>query len=248
MLRFLHPPSTIMINNDDLYLRKFSSQKIDGKIITYGIDHPSDFRATDIQLLNNAQLNFKVNKKHVFQLNSPAFHNVYNALAAIACGRLLGLSYSKIQERILQVDFLKGRQAVHKTDRFWIIDDTYNANPVSVRSALKTLSILKRPGRKIFVCADMLELGTQSRELHSLIGNLVGETPLDAVFTIGKFSHLISQGAKKINQNLTSFHGDTLEGVHNRLKEYCQAGDVILVKGSRGMKMERTVEFLSKEI
>ena len=160
----------------------------------------------------------------------------------------MGVSYPKIQEKISRLDFLKGRQAVHKTDRFWIIDDTYNANPVSVRSALKTLSILKRRGRKIFVCADMLELGTQSRELHSSIGSLVGKTPLDAVFTIGKFSHLISQGAKKINQELTSFHGDTLASVHNRLKEYCQSGDVILVKGSRGMKMERTVEFLSKEI
>ncbi len=248
MIKYLHPPFTVVCNTDDPYLRNILNRKFDGKILTYGIDRPADFHATNIELANNVQLNFKMRKRQNFKLNTPAFHNVYNALAAIACGRLLKINYPQIQERIEQFNFPKGRQLVNRGKRFWVIDDTYNANPMSVRSALKTLSSLNSPGRKIFVCGDMLELGDRSEELHSSIGKTVGRTPLDAVFTIGKFSQLISQAAKKENKDLISFHGATIEGIHHRLQEYCQPGDVILVKGSRGMKMERTVEFLSQEL
>ena len=247
MLNYLHSSPQVIINIDDVYLKKILSRKINGKILTYGIGHPSDFQAGEINLNRDSKLFFKVNKRQGFQLNSLAVHNIYNALAAIACGRLFKIGYSDIRERIAQCSFPKGRQVVHKTKRFWIIDDTYNANPVSVRSALKTLCDLKSPGRKIFVCADMLELGRRCESLHSSIGELIGKSSLNAIFTLGEFSRLISQTAKKQNKTLTAFHEKTIESVHHRLKEYCRTGDVILVKGSRAMRMERTVEFLTKE-
>ncbi len=248
MIKYLKPPATLVINRDDLYLKRILNRKFKEKILTYGIDSPLDFQASGVKITGQAQLQFKVNKRQTFQLKTPAAHNVYNALAAIVCGRLFDLSFQEIQDRITDFNFPKGRQAVHRNDRFVVIDDTYNANPVSVRSALETLKSLDAKGKKIFVCADMLELGSQSKELHAAIGKSVGQSPIDAVFTIGQFARLISQTVKKENKDLTADHFDTIEGVHNRLKEYCQTGDVILVKGSRGMRMERTVEFLLKKL
>jgi len=220
------------------------SAQNDGKTLLRNIPH---FQASTIKIIANTQLEFQVKRRQKFRLNTLAAHNVTNALAAIACGRLFHLSFQEIQERIANFNFPKGRQAVHRSGRFVVIDDTYNSNPVSVRSALETLTSLNTKGKKIFVCADMLELGSQSKELHAAIGKSVGQSPVDAVFTIGPFARLISQTVKKENKNLTADHFDTIEGVHNRLKEYCQMGDVILVKGSRGMRMERTVEFLLRD-
>ena len=174
-----------------------------------------------MKITDNARLQFKVNRKNQFQLATPAVHNVYNALAAIACGRLFKLSFREIQKKIADFNFFKGRQAVHRDGRFVVIDDTYNANPVSVRSALETLKALQTKGKKILVCADMLELGSQSQELHCAIGKSVGHSPVDAVFTIGRFAHFISQAARNENKDLSASHFDTSEGVHNRLKEYC---------------------------
>ena len=245
MLRFLKPPKIIILNNDDLYLRKILDRKWKGKILTYAMNSPSDFTANGVKMIDNAILQFKVNRRQNFQLPTPAMHNVYNALAAIACGRLFKIRFSQIEEKIRNFRFPQGRQIVTKNNRFTVIDDTYNANPVSLRSALETLKILDSAPRKIFVCADMLELGKSSRALHVMIGKLVGKTSLSAVFTVGKFAEYISREAKKENQDLVSDHFDTVEKVNSRLKEYCQTGDVILVKGSRAMKMERTVEFLS---
>lgn len=251
MIKYLQPPATIVINQDDLRLKKVLNRKFKGKIFTYGIKtdlrNISHFQADAIKIIANAKLQFRVNRRQNFRLKTPAVHNVYNALAAIACGRLFRLSFQEIQERIADFNFPKGRQVVHRNDRFVVIDDTYNANPVSVRSALETLKSLNTKGKKIFVCADMLELGSQSEELHAAIGKSIGQGFLDAVFTIGQFARLISQSVKKENQDLTADHFDTIEGVHNRLKKYCRTGDVILVKGSRGMRMERTVEFLLKD-
>lgn len=246
MIKYMKPPMTLVINRDDQYLQRILNRKFRGKIVTYGIDFPSDVQAVELKMVDPAQLQFKV-QEQTFLLKTPAAHNVTNALAAIACGRLFQLSFPEIQKCLAKFNFPKGRQAVHRNSRFTVIDDTYNANPVSVRSALKTLGSFNGNGKKIFVCADMLELGFRSRELHSQIGKSIGKSPVDAVFTIGQCARLISQTAKRVNKSLTADHFDTLEGMHHRLKEYCQRGDIVLVKGSRGMRMERTVEFLLKD-
>ena len=81
------------------------------------------------------------------------------------------------------MEFPKGRQVVQKIGGYWFIDDTYNANPMSLRSAIGTLARLKTSGRKVLVCADMLELGKKSESLHSAIGKLVATAHIDSVFT-----------------------------------------------------------------
>ena len=127
-----------------------------------------------------------------------------------------------------------------------MIDDTYNANPVSLRSALQTLSSLNVRGRKILVCGDMLELGKQSETLHRSIGRLVAVSDLNVLLTFGKMSEWIAKEAKKDNRELLVTHCQSVEQINKKLKSYCQSGDAILVKGSRGMRMERIIEFLKR--
>jgi UDP-N-acetylmuramyl pentapeptide synthase len=124
------------------------------------------------------------------------------------------------------------------------VNDTYNANPVSMRSAVKTLSAIVTKGKKILVLADMLELGGKSKILHESIGREIAESSANLLITTGTFARCICQGLRKKNAKIMNFHCPDLQDVHKLLKEYCQKGDVVLVKGSRGMKMERTVQFL----
>lgn len=238
-------PKIIIYNADDAFLKKIPQLKTFGKLISFGIENPADYQATGIKIEDNRRIVFHLNRKKKFELDTPVYHTIYNSLAAIVCGRIFKLDDATIQKGLKQNPSPKNRQALKNTGQFWVIDDTYNANPVSVKSALKTLCSLQTDGRRVMVCADMLELGTRSQTLHTMVGRLAAESGLDAVFTIGKYSKWITTAAKKGNKNLTAYHCRTIDHVHNRLKQYCRSGDVILVKGSRGMKMERTISFLA---
>ena len=235
----------VIINNDDRFLRKLPARYKQHKYITYGIVRKAHNRSSSIQLKNNG-VRFKVNQKNWINLSTPATANIYNALAAISCSRLFNVSYNNINRNINKNQSVQGRQQIRKMRGCWIIDDTYNANPVSVRSALQTLSSFQARGRKIFVCADMRELGIESRPLHCSVGRLAADSDVDLILTHGHFAKDIVQGAKKKKSHLAAFHCRTLDQLHKKLVSNCQAGDVILVKGSRGMHMERTVDFLVK--
>ncbi len=244
LIKHMKKDGSVIINGDDKFLRKILKKKLPQKIFSYGIKNKSDFQAAQLKIEQNQRVNFTVNRRHSFQLNTPVTHNVYNALAAVACGRLFKMTYPQLQNRIRQFAFPKGRQLIEQRNGVWVIDDTYNANPVSVRSALQTLNHLDVSGRKIFVCADMLELGSQSKKLHADMGRLAARMNVNVIITIGEFARFISESAKKMNKDLIVHHCETIDMTHQRLKEYCQPGDLILVKGSRGMKMERTIRFL----
>ena len=143
-----------------------------------------------------------------------------------------------------QTPLPKRRQEIRKTDGLWVIDDTYNANPVSMRSAIETLSRFDAPGKRILVCADMLELGRNAPALHASVGKLLGHSKVDALLTWGRFSRFMTHTARKENPALQAHHCATREELHKRLKGFCRSEDVVLVKGSRAMQMERTVAFL----
>ncbi len=240
--------SMIIVNADNPYLAKFSEKDLRRKIIRFGIDSKADYRATDCQVIKNQNLQFTVNRRYLMSLRTPVMENVYNALAAISCGRLFQISYNDIKSALAWMEFPKGRQAVQRLGDYWLIDDTYNANPVSLRSAIGTLARLKTNGRRILVCADMLELGTKSQTLHSAIGEFVAEANIDSVFTFGKFSRFISATARAKSSRLAVRHFISLPRLHGYLKQYCRPGDAILVKGSRSMHMEQTIDFIKKNL
>ncbi len=246
LVKGLSSQGLIIRNGDDPYLSRIKPLLSEQKVISFGYQREFDFWVGQLKQKNNRALSFQVNGRYPFSLRSPVEHNVLNALSAIACGRHFQISFEQIALRLRDLSFPYHRQTVKKIGNNWVIDDTYNANPFSVISAIQTLRNLKTPGKKILVCADMLELGIQSRDYHHRIGTLVGESQVDVVITTGAQARWISRAARQVNPQLISYHYDSLFHLHQRLKKCCQAGDAILVKGSRAMKMERTMNHLEE--
>ncbi len=237
----------VIVNRDDEYLKEVPALASRHAVFTFGVQNPADYQASQIEV-RRQQLKFQVNDQHSMILRSPVVKNVYNALATISCARLLRIDYETIRQRLQDFRPARQRQDLRKVNGFWVIDDTYNANPVSFRSAIETLNVFRTHGRKILVCGDMLELGKSSIPLHRSMGELAGCANLDMILTYGNFSQSLSRAAKMRNPRLSIFHYHQLGAVHRRLQNYLLPGDVILVKGSRGMHMERTVEFLLERL
>ena len=246
LIKYMDPKGTVIVNGDDDFLKKVSKRDYKQKIIRFGCAHGLDYKSDDVTIESNYLIQFKIGNKK-FQINSPVVHNVYTALAAISCGALSKIRYNDIADALAKFKFREARQEIIKNGRFWLINDTYNANPLSFESAISTLSHLQVKGRRIAVCADMLELGQQSKVLHCNVGKMIAQSPVDAVFTIGKHARYITQGFNHLDGAVAA-HCKDLNEVHRKLKSFCAPGDAILVKGSRGMKMERTIEFLKTHL
>jgi len=159
-------------------------------------------------------------------------HQIDNALAAAACANELGISLPFIKEGLEKTTTEKGRLQLLESDRFTILDDSYNANPHSMKAAIDTLKTFS--GEKIAVLGTMAELGANSREFHQEIGEYVNQVGLDKLYTIGEHS-------KHYNGELFP----DIESLYNQLNKN-HSGATILIKGSRMMKLDALVDILSK--
>jgi len=248
LVRYAKALTTIVVNNDDPYLQRISREKGEKKVVTFSVNNRADYQAKSIEFKGLDEIRFRVGNAGLFKLKTTARHNIYNAIVAICCGRLFKVGYNDIKKVLSDFEAPKGRQVVLRTGKYWLIDDTYNANPVSVRSAIGTLDHLQTKGKRIFVCGDMLELGKQSQSLHRSIGRYAAETSLDILITFGKEAGAVAQGARDTGSKMAVHHCASVKATNNLLRRYCRAGDVILVKGSRGMKMERITDFIRKNL
>ncbi len=241
---FMSKDSTVIINADDKYLSKHRiCRKAGFNIITYGIKKKSDFLADRIRIDGGRRLRFSIGRIQI-ELNSCGTNNIYNALAAFACGHLFKVSSADIALALKRFEFPQGRGQILRLGSGWLINDVYNANPVSMRSALQTLDALNVDGKKIFVAADMLELGVRARELHKAIGQAAGLSSVNVVISVGQLSRLIASESKKRNKEMQAFSCKDIEEAQQCLSKVFRNGDAVLVKGSRRMKMEAVVEFL----
>ena len=244
LLKELSPNGTIVVNADDAHLRKIKKLKRTQSIVKYGVKSKAHVRAENIQCGSRGHLTFSVSGKK-FKLRDPVWHNISNALAAICCGQLFKISYNSINTKINKIKGQHGRLSIHRIGGLSIIDDTYNANPISYRSAIHVLDAFPAKGKKVLVCADMLELGVASKTLHQQIGHEIAQNNIDVVLTFGDHAKYLAKAIHTKNNKMTVFHCDDRRALHRRLKTYCCVGDVVLVKGSRGMHMEKTVNYVS---
>ena len=240
LLRHLKSPGIAVLNGDNAFLSKAAGPGVHKPaIFTYGLNRPADFFADSVEL-KDWRLRFVVNKKYKFSLKTPGLFNAYNALAAITVGRLAGLNYRDIAGRLDSFVFPRGRLNLIECGSVKFIDDTYNSNPNSLEQALRTLSGIRVKGRKIFVMGDMLELG-QSQELFHRRAQVAIARSCDALIGVGELS--IAAAAKERKSGLERANIFTCDNaaeardiLFNRI---CAGeGDIVLVKGSRSMKME----------
>jgi UDP-N-acetylmuramoyl-tripeptide--D-alanyl-D-alanine ligase len=178
---------------------------------------------------------------HDARLPVPGVHMVRNALLAIAAGRLFGVPVEDCVAALAGVALTKGRLERKTIRGVHIIDDSYNANPDSVKAALRTLADLACAGRRIAVLGKMNELGTESDNGHREVGEAAASEGIDVVVSVTPGASLIAasattHGVREVFQTQTTHEAGLL------LRELAREGDIVLVKGSRGVHMEQVIE------
>ncbi|MDO8686483.1 MAG: UDP-N-acetylmuramoyl-tripeptide--D-alanyl-D-alanine ligase [Clostridiales bacterium] len=237
----------IILNGDDTLLSKLKGN-LSVKTVFAGTQATNDYRGSDIRLFDDkVEFNITVRDK-VYQavINIPGAHNVNNALLAFAAGCEVGLDPGLALHGLATFSSGKMRMNIKKANGFTIIDDTYNASPQSVRAALQVLADMES-GRKTAVLGDMLELGSFGPDEHYIIGKFAAESAkIDFLITAGPLSHNTARGALEAGmapQSVFSFDSSSEAALF--AYSFLKHGDMILVKGSRGMEMEKVIEKLT---
>ena len=238
MLRYKQPNGRVIVNGDDDLLAT-----LDGAL-RYGLGVDCDVRAINVTDNGLDGMNFTIChagdcvNAHV---PSPGMHSVSNALAAVSVGLVLGMELSELAVGISGYASIKGRMDRHVTSRYTLIDDSYNANPTSMKAAIDVLE--KLPGRRVCILGDMREMGEASAALHDEVGRYAANSGVDLILCVGADSERMFFGAHALAPERARYFGSQ-ESLLAILPSLLLAGDTILVKASRGMKLEQTVEFI----
>lgn len=234
-------------NIDDTFIKKYSGEIKSEKKFTYSYRFNADVKGRFTGYNKNFEPEIEIrfrNKKFKTYVSTFGKHSVYNGLAAAAAGLYFNVSQGKIKKALQNFKPSSSkRMEILKVKGMTIINDTYNSNPESVKMGLETMLEYKADGEKYAVLSDMLELGTASRREHSEIGLMAKKSGVKNLFTFGKESYNIFKSAKKINNN---FYFESKDDMITMLRKKLKPGDVVYVKGSRGMKMEEVVKGISE--
>ncbi|MCQ9207868.1 MAG: UDP-N-acetylmuramoyl-tripeptide--D-alanyl-D-alanine ligase [Omnitrophica bacterium] len=237
----------LIINNDDRFLSQLNGLKL--QRITFGLNHHADFFGEIIQQ-GNKEVVFLLNKRQRITLKALGRHNVYNALAACACARAFGVSYQQIKQALASFNPIPMRMQICRFKSVKIVVDCYNSNPESFAYALEFLRSYPSRGKKIAVCGDMLELGQKAESYHTSLGKRIAKHKINFLITVGKLGRKIASGAKGAGMAKETIRtcGNAFEA-GRLLRKVASSGDIILVKASRGMNLEKAVKcFMSSSI
>lgn len=237
----LREGGTAYVNMDDPRVSAFRS--IAGTAIGFGINNTkAEFLAELVSTDEKGCCRFRVNNGPEIRLQVPGVHNVYNALAAYCVARRFDLTEKGIGERLAAFKAFAGRNEIVTVGAVTIIDDTYNANPDSMRASIDLLAGTKTKGRRIAILGDMLELGQAAKSAHEEVGLYAAEKDVDKVYTFGQAASEIGNAARR--SGIETRHFDSRRDLIDFAVTDITAGDVVLVKGSRSMLMEKVVEAL----
>jgi UDP-N-acetylmuramoyl-tripeptide--D-alanyl-D-alanine ligase len=228
------------LHEEERYL-DFLREGIKGRVILFGPRSTRGYRGSENQGLGGTLIHWEG-----FRIHFPLFgqHNLANALGAISVARELGVPNAEIRDGLEAVAPLFGRSQILRGP-VTVIVDCYNANPDSMGHALSFVSEVPWEGRKIAVLGSMRELGAKTVEAHRDLGQKLCESPLDIVYLVGAE---MEQAWKALSDSpaaaRTRWHAD-LEGLGQELGERLVAGDLVLLKGSRGLELERLLPFIA---
>ncbi len=232
--------SLLVLNADDPLLWE-AGQRLPHTVRWFGSHLGSDVRA-DRVVVESWGSRCRVNDRWELTVPLPGRHNLINALGAIAAAEALGRPLPSCVERLKSVPPLPGRLVQTRLNGCLVLDDTYNANPASLKAALEVLSETHGLGRRIAVLGDMLELGERAEPLHREAGRWMKTAKVDLLVTVGHLAGALLVGAWESGfsrQNGRSF--DTVEEAGEFLRGVLRSGDTVLIKGSRAMRMERVL-------
>lgn len=239
-----------VLNSDDEAVYDLKN-KTKARIVTYGFGSGADLVASNYHITSGG-ITFKVdydgNSLPVRLSNVFGKHHVYPALAALAVGRAVGMNFVDISDTLLGYEVPPGRLKMLKgVKNSSILDDTYNSSPMALRAGLETLSEMEAK-RKIVALGDMLELGKYTIEAHKAMAEWVIKAGVEIVFTIGPRAKFLAEELRArgfTKENIFEF--STSNEAKKEVEKIIKEGDLILVKGSQSMRMEKIVEEIMAE-
>ncbi len=235
-----------ILNYDDPFVKRMG-QETKARVFFYGLDPAADLWADEVEGLGLDGVRFRLHyKDDTLHVRIPLIgrHSVHTALRAAAVGVIEGMDWGAILSGLRMGNAQLRLMAVPGRNGSLLLDDTYNASPESTVAALNLLSELE--GRKVAVLGDMLELGQYEEQGHRVVGNLAARVA-DLLVTVGPRAHMIAETARAAGLQAASVSEfEDTETALAYLKEALNAGDVVLVKGSRGVHMDRIVPDLEE--
>jgi UDP-N-acetylmuramoyl-tripeptide--D-alanyl-D-alanine ligase len=249
LIEALDTSSTAIVNADDPRALALG-QRAPGRVLTFGQGAHADIRGMVRQNLGFQGVACTMYLDHMaWDITLPLLgtHNLMNALAAAAVGVALGVPAEGIVQGVQTYRGMYGRMVLrHGPDAVKLLDDTYNASPHSMQAALQFLAHLPVKGQRIAVLADMLELGETAPQLHQEVGALVAHSAVHHLIVFGPLAQHIASGARQAGMAPRCIHTATShQDILTLLTPLLGPHDVVLLKGSRGMAMERLVEALA---
>jgi UDP-N-acetylmuramoyl-tripeptide--D-alanyl-D-alanine ligase len=243
----LQAGGTAILNADDALVTAMQTRRSDISYLKFGIETEADIRALNI--------NYETLNVTGFTLHTPSGdaevtlpllgkHNVYNALAAAAAGHHFGLSAEKIAAQLNTAAPSKMRgELIQLGNGVTVIDDSYNSNPPALQQAVQAMAQAKGVARRIVVAGEMLELGEQGAQMHRACGQQIAAAGVDIVIGVRGLAQELVAGALAAGLGNATFC-ETPEQAAKQLVAELKAGDLVLVKGSRGVRTERIIEQL----
>lgn len=255
LLQSLNKDGIVILNRDDSYFLKMLEIVKGKKIITFGFENKSDIMAFNIRMISDRGMKFTLKIKDVEdrEIFSPLLgrYNIYNALAASATAFTLGVEMDLIEKGLSSFKPLEMHMYLKNFyDDIKILNDSYNASPLSVKKALETLVEVSQGNRNIAILGDMLELGEKTNFYHQEIGREVAKLSINTLITVGEGGKIIAKSSKDegMSENkIFSFEKSEKKKLAKELLNLTRPGDFVLLKGSREMKMEEILEFWQRE-
>lgn len=233
----------IFVNNDSVIIKK-NTKNINSKV-TFGFQGKCDVKGKITGYTEDGRTKLSVSyKSRSYELTLPIYgkSNAQNVLSAIAVAQHLKLSIKHIKSGVSKLKQIPGRLSVQKFDNMMLIDDTYNANPASMEAAIILLKGIKSYKIKTIIIGDMFELGSQAVTYHKSLAALITKNKINNVMMIGKLMSHLDKELRKIKTRININYFKNRRALKSFINKNDFSGQVILVKGSRGMKMEEFAE------
>jgi UDP-N-acetylmuramoyl-tripeptide--D-alanyl-D-alanine ligase len=241
----LNSQAVIYLNMDDPFLRSYNREDI--LIRRFGLKEGQDFRARHIAMDKWGRVKFQFNNGPKIQLRLPGEHQLMNALLAASIATDLGISLNNIKKGLESFVDSDKRMQLFEYKGVTFINDAYNSNPQSLKAAIDYLNNL--PGeahsRKYLIIGDMLELGSESETEHGKIADYIRDMSFDFIYCLGEYTTMICQSIQKSQNSNKCSHFKEHKSIASHLQKRLQKGDIVLLKGSRGMEMEKVLEHLN---
>lgn len=247
MAKHLSENGTLIFASSDMLTKESTAG--DYSLISAGSSEEDDYIISEVDDRGVEGIEFTLECEsgtHRVGIPVPGIHNAINSALAIAAGNVMGVSVEESIQGLEKAELTGRRLKFVKGKRLDVIDDTYNASPDSMKSALKVLESSSIRGnessKRTAVLGDMFELGEESERQHYEVGNFAGNLDIDLLIAVGKDAKYIYEGAAGGKAERVFF--DKKEDFYEKIGELTHEGDIVLVKGSRGMRMEQVVEKL----